>query len=78
MEADFPLISPLTPAPNANIPPSDIPLTQTKTINQQRRKKKVLLGSAISSEAMKCAPGGGKGESEWQQMTRHSQLLNNA
>ncbi len=27
---------------------------------------------------MKRAPKGGKGETEWQQMTRHSQLFNNA
>lgn len=39
---------------------------------------KVLVRSAITIEAMKHAPGGGKGETEWQQMTRHSQLLNNA
>ncbi len=36
------------------------------------------MGSAITIGAMKRAPKGGKGEPEWQQMTSHSQLLNNA
>lgn len=40
--------------------------------------KEVSLGSAITIGAMKRAPKGGKGETEWQQMTRHSQLFNNA
>lgn len=36
------------------------------------------MRSAITIRALKRAPKGGKGETEWQQMTRHSQLLNNA
>lgn len=36
------------------------------------------MESAIAVRAMKHVPKGGKGETEWQQMTRHSQLLNNA
>lgn len=40
--------------------------------------KKVPLGSDITIGAMKRAPKGGRGETEWRQMTRHSHLLNNA
>lgn len=36
------------------------------------------MRSAITIRALKRAPKGGKGETEWQQMTRHSRLLNNA
>lgn len=41
--------------------------------------KGISKGSAITIQAMKHPPQGGKGETEWQQMTySHSQLLNNA
>lgn len=40
--------------------------------------KEVLLRSAITIRAMEHTPEGEKGEPEWQQMTHHSQVLNNA